>query len=55
MTVYDHLESALQAGCPFNAEILLNTILEKTNIYRFPFKTQIIRDASCYIHKEMPL
>ena len=55
MTVYDHLESALQAGCPFNAEILLKTILENTTIHRFPFKTQIICDTSCYIHKETPL
>jgi hypothetical protein len=50
MNVYDTILQSLDAGCIFNAEALLDAALNGIQVYRFPFKTAIIRDTEYSNH-----
>jgi hypothetical protein len=50
MNVYDTILQLLDIGCIFNAEALLDSALKGVNVFRFPFKTAIIRDTEYLNH-----
>ena len=48
MNAYNQIETLLENGIMFNAEVLLDNALKGKKIFRFPFKTRIIRDGHGY-------